>query len=381
MREKSRLTFRISLWRPWLLVLTPLALLAAMKRFWAALFLLALISSAGVSAKATSKPKRVNPVCSSAHFTWLSQADLDRQTTFMQQAGIQWVRLDFAWFDMEPWPNVHTFSEYDRIVNTASAHGLKVIALVTQYGIPPFYRQDSTNWMSPPANPQDYKRFTQALASHFRGEIQLYELGNEPDLDWAWPPAANVASYSALLKAGYQGIKAGDPTAKVISAGLSNVNPEPFIQGMYDNGVKGYFDYFGFHPYSGPRSPDDTVNATQFGRLATMRQIMVSNGDNKQIMATEVGWPTFSGGVDEQTQARYINRIYQKIEYEDYKYVAIACIYAFMDDGTDTTNAEDNFGLLRFDYSAKPSSATMSAVRADYNAHFTPINPGRQNKP
>ena len=30
MGEKSRLTFRISLWRPWLLALTPLALLAAL---------------------------------------------------------------------------------------------------------------------------------------------------------------------------------------------------------------------------------------------------------------------------------------------------------------------------------------------------------------
>ena len=30
MEEKSRLTFRITLWRPWLLALTPLALLAAL---------------------------------------------------------------------------------------------------------------------------------------------------------------------------------------------------------------------------------------------------------------------------------------------------------------------------------------------------------------
>jgi len=345
------------------------------KRLWIALFLLALIGSVVVSANGTNKPKRVNPLCTAAHLTWLAQADLDRQITLMQQAGIQWVRLDFAWFDMEMSPNVYTFSEYDRIVTTASAHGLRVIALVTQYGIPPFYRQDTTNWMSPPANPQDYQTFTQALATHFRGRIQLYELGNEPDLDWAWPPAANVAAYSALLKAGYQGIKAGDPRAKIISAGLSNVNPEPFVQGMYDNGVKGYFDYLGFHPYSWPRSPDDTVNAMQFGRLARLRQIMLSRGDHKQIMVTEVGWPTFSGGVDEQTQATHVKRIYQKIEYEDYTYVPIACIYDFVDDGTDTTNAEDNFGLLRFDYAPKPSYATTSAVRADYNAHFTPLNP------
>src|SRR5262245_33834490 len=343
----------------------------AIKRFWAAVFLLALISSAVVSAKATHKPKRVNPLCSSAHLTWLSQTELERQTALMQQAGIQWLRLDFAWFDMEFSPNVYTFTEYDRILTTATAHGLKVIALVTQYGIPPFYRQDSGNWMSPPANPHEYKRFTQALATHFRGNIQLYELGNEPDLDWAWPPAANVAAYSALLKAGYQGIKAGDPRAKVISAGLSNVNPEAFLQGMYDNGVKGYFDYFGFHPYSWPRSPDDTLNTTAFDRLATLRHIMLRNGDSKKMMATEVGWLTFSGGVDEQTEATYIKRIYQKIWYEDYPYVAIACIYDFVDDCTDTKNAEDNFGLLRFDGTAKPSYAAISAVRADFNAHFT----------
>jgi hypothetical protein len=97
--------------------------------------------------------------------------------------------------------------------------------------------------------------------------------------------------------------------------------------------------------------------------------------DNKQIIATEVGWPTFSGSVDEQTQAAYINRVYQKIEYEGYRCVPIACIYDFVNDGTDTANAEDDFGLLRFNYTQEPSYATMSAVRRDYNTHFTPTNP------
>jgi hypothetical protein len=320
-----------------------------------------------------SRPRRINPVCSSAHLNRLSKANLDRQTSLMQQAGIQWVRFDFVWFDMEPSPNVYSFSKYDAIVNNTTAHNIKVIALVPQYGIPPFYRQDSTNSMSPPANPSDYGRFAKALAAHFKGKIRLYELGNEPNANWGTQP--NVAQYTALLKAGYQGVKAGDSTAKVISGGLANIRANDFLVGMYQNGAKGFFDYLGFHPYSWPSSPDDTMNATNFAVTAILRRTMLHFGDNKQIMSTEVGWPTFSGGVDEQTQATYISRVYQKVEYEDYKYVSIACIYDFVNDGADTTNAEDNFGLLRFDYTQKLGYATMSAARRDYNTHFTPTNP------
>jgi hypothetical protein len=339
------------------------------------IFLLLLFLFLFLPQDAQAKTRRINPVCVASHVNWLSQSDVDRQTTLMQQAGVNWNRMTFTWLDMESQPGVYNFSKYDYIVNSASLHGIKLIAVLPQYEIPSWYRQDILNSMSHPQNPQDYGNFAQILATHFRGKIQLYELGNEPDLSGFWPPVADVASYSALLKAGYTGVKAGDPNAKVISGGLSNVNTIPFVQGMYLNGVKGYFDYFGFHPYSWPRSPDDIINATNFARLNEVRQVMLANGDDKPIMATEVGWPTFTGGVTESLQAQYINRVFQKIEYENFQFVPIACIYDFLDDGNDPLNAEYNFGLLRFDYSPKPSYSTMQKIRQDYNAHFTQVNP------
>lgn len=347
-----------------------------MRKIFTSTFLLILIGILfflGVS-NSQAKSRRVNPVCSSAHLNGLSQSDVDKQTTLMQKAGINWVRFDFFWIDMEPQQGVYDFSKYDYIVNNAASKGIHVLALVSQYGIPSWYRQDSTNFMSPPQNPQDYGAFAKALATHFRGKIQLYEMGNEPDIALFWPPTPNVASYSALLKAGYTGVKAGDPNAKVISAGLTANDQTQWINAMYANGVKGYFDYFGYHPYTWPLSPDVGFG---FNQLSTIQQIMQAHGDNKQIMATEVGWPstTASGGVDEPTQASYIQRIFQKIEYENYQYVPIACIYDFIDDGTDQKNPENNFGILRNDYTQKPSFATMIQVRSDYNKNFITINP------
>jgi hypothetical protein len=133
-------------------------------------------------------------------------------------------------------------------------------------------------------------------------------------------------------------------------------------------------DYVGYHPYSHPNGPDYTSSTPSFAELTAIKEIMRSNGDgNKQIMATEVGWPTHTSGVDEPTQAYYVRRVFQKIMHEDYPHVAIACVYDFLDDGTDKANAEHNFGLIRADYSEKPAYAAMLAARDDYDANFVTV--------
>lgn len=341
-------------------------------------FLLLLIVGATYSAaKVKAKTHRVDPVCVSSHMAYLAQSDLNNQFNLMRQGGIQWTRFDWFWADMEPSQGTYNFSKYDNIVTTANNYGIKIIAMVPQYGIPSWYRQDSSNYFSPPEDMQNYGTFMQALATHFKGKILLYELGNEPDLAGFWQPTPNVASFSAMVKAGYIGVKTGDPNAKVISGGISAANPVPFVQGMYANGIKGSFDYLGLHPYSWPYSPDDTTNYPQFAAISVIKNVMTGSGDTSQIMATEIGWPSTleSGGVTEDTQAYYINRVYQKIEYEAYQYVPIACIYDFIDDGTDRTNPEDNFGIMHYDWTMKPSYTIMQQVRANYNQNFIPINP------
>ena len=74
---------------------------------------------------------------------------------------------------------------------------------------------------NPPVSPAIWLPFTSfalALAAHVSDtwrdqglETIAYEIWNEPNLDYEWGGTPNAAQYTALLKAGYLGIKAGDP--------------------------------------------------------------------------------------------------------------------------------------------------------------------------
>ncbi len=309
---------------------------------------------------------RVNPIGISSHLDLLPQSDVTRQLDLMQAAGINWIRLEFKWNKLEPTSGTWDFSNYDFIVSGILSRGMSIIGLLAQYDVPSWYWTPENK----PPTPADYATWISQVASRYAGQISLWECGNEPNESLFWYPSPDATAYTALLQAGYNAIKAIDPSSKVISAGLSQNSPGTFLESMYSAGVKGYFDYLGFHPYSQPNPPD-------FTRLDGLLGHMSNHGDNKTIMVTEVGWPTStsSSGVTEANQAAYIGQVYQMIMHGNYQYVPIACIYDFLNDGTDPANDEGNFGLLRTDYSQKPSYSTMQTERADYNANFTPINP------
>ncbi len=316
------------------------------------------------------------------HLNWLSNSDLNKQLYLMQQAGIQWTRFDFTMDIIEPSPGNFHWISYDNIVNTAATYGIKVIALIAQYKIPSWANSTIDNRVPPP--PSIYQSFTQAIAAHYADNISLFELGNEPNMTTNWHPQWNAAAYTALLKAGYTGVKAGNPNAKVLSGGLANFKTTnsshsaafTFVQQMYANGAKGYFDYFAYHPYSQPQGPD----SMQFKEIDVIKNLMDKNGDtNKKIIITEVGWPTTanlsSGGVTQTEQASYISRLYTKIMHEDYQYIPIACIYDFRNDGTDPTYDEQNFGVVNADYSPKPAYFAMKNASLDFSSHFTAVSP------
>ncbi len=309
---------------------------------------------------------RVNPIGISSHLDLLSQSDVVRQLDLMQAAGVYWIRLEFKWNALEPSLGTWNFGNYDFIVSNILSRGMSIMGLLAQYQVPSWY---STPQNRPPA-PADYANWISQVASRYASQISLWELGNEPNESLFWYPSPNATAYTALLQAGYNAIKAVNPSSKVISAGLSQNSPGAFLESMYSADAKGYFDYLGMHPYNQPNAPDFRVLDGMLGHMS-------NHGDNKQIIITEVGWPTYSGssGVSEANQATYIGQVYQMIMHGNYQYIPIACIYDFLDDGTDPNNAEDHFGLLRTDYSQKPAYSTMQTERADYNANFTPINP------
>jgi hypothetical protein len=107
-----------------------------------------------------------------------------------------------------------------------------------------------------------------------------------------WPSGPNPAEYAALLRSASDAIRAVDPHADIVTAGLPysadrrTMSPEEFLKGMYAAGAKGTFSTLAVHPYS------DTVKRMVVA-LARMRRVLKRNGDARvSTWVTEVGWAT-----------------------------------------------------------------------------------------
>jgi hypothetical protein len=197
--------------------------------------------------------------------------------------------------------------------------------------------------------PEDLERWGEWLfefVSTFKDTIDAYEVGNEPNLDWAWGgKLPNPKEYVEVLKVAYINIKRADPDAIVVAAGLATTGPAGFdrhpsypkvmndlnfLQGMYEAGAKPYFDALGSHPYGFAYEPERNpleVNGLAFRRAEQQYEVMVAHGDgHKQIWATEWGWLLDPGQscydeydwetriwqiVSEEKQADYLVRAFQ----------------------------------------------------------------------
>ncbi|MHB1130773.1 MAG: cellulase family glycosylhydrolase [Chloroflexota bacterium] len=256
----------------------------------------------------------------------------------VQSAGFGWVKYQLIWNDSERQQGQYDWLDSDshanNIVSAAERAGVKLLLRVDT---PPDWANGGAGPQTPPSNPDDYGRFLRALATAFRGRIHAYEIWNEPNLAWEWGNRSpSPAEYTALLKAAYNGIKAGDPGAMVVTAGLAStggagdaaMNDVDFIRGMYDSGARGYFDALGSHPYGFSSAPEYLwgANINFFRRAEAQRQVMLDYGDaGRQVWATEFGWllnpadfgascPGWPGRdwqmVPPQTQANYLVRAY-----------------------------------------------------------------------
>jgi hypothetical protein len=161
------------------------------------------------------------------------------------------------------------------------------------------------------------------LALGQKGFVDAYEIGNEPNLDasYGWAAAPNAADYAKLLCRAYTKIKAADPAASVISAGLAptgrvagNWNGHPGHNGFYQDerqffseflaaGGGNCLDGVGYHPYGfsadfdavpDVASTDPTQNCANgfcFRGSEKIYELMQANGlGHKKIWATEFGW-------------------------------------------------------------------------------------------
>jgi hypothetical protein len=274
-------------------------------------------------------------------FMWWRPDVARRDLQLIDEMGFGWVKQGFAWRDIETnGKGLYDWWKADTIVQQTEEAGLNLLVRLDRQ---PFWAQADPHpplENAPPHDLQDFADFCGTLAARYEGRIAAYQVWNEPNLSREWGgQSPDPAAYTELLKACYEEIKAADPQAIVISAGLAPTGSTPpvampdddFLQGMYDAGAAPYFDVLGANApgYAAPPEMSPQEGAEQFGhrsfvfrRVEDLRAIMEANGDgDKQVAVLEMGWtldevnPDYAWfAVDPQTQADYLVRAYEYAE-------------------------------------------------------------------
>lgn len=293
-------------------------------------------------------------------------------------AGFTWVVQLLEWREVEPAPGDYFWEYPDWLVRASEYYGLN---LALRLDHPPEWAL-SANPDGPPVDALTYARFAGLVATRYRGRVAAYIVWNEPNLtaEWAGRPP-NPTAYVALLQAAYQAIKAADPAARVVSAGLAPTNEVSaralddrlFLRAMYAAGAKGHFAALGAHPYGFGFPPDDPPGVHQglnFARLAELRQIMVEAGDARTpVWATELGWTTNPVkpeeqwlGVSEEQQASYLVGAFAKAQ-QEWPWLELLVVW-HLSVGLPAGDEKAGYSLLNDDYTPRPAYRALAALFA-----------------
>jgi hypothetical protein len=209
----------------------------------------------------------------------------------------------------------HEFSYVDAFVDAAERHHIPI--MLTFGRVPIWHAKenakcDDVGVMScpgPPKNIQDWKNFVIAIANHYKGRVQYYELWNEANLPLFWTGTPH--ELVSLAKAAYPLIKSIDPNAILLgpSVGenpkIETARPDVWMRNYLQAGGGEYADGLTWHGYTGGRDPEAIVEQANLARE------IADNGGlrGKPILNTEGGWGVLlPQGPD--NQAAFIARWY-----------------------------------------------------------------------
>jgi uncharacterized repeat protein (TIGR01451 family) len=266
----------------------------------------------------------------------------DKTMRLLSDGGFDWMIYYLSWAETEPQDNQYYWRDLDDAIWKAWWYNLRLIVRVDR--APAWARPPGSSETAPPTDPAKLGEFLNTVANHsYYGQrtqdsprIAGYIIWNEPNLAWEWggnPPDA--PAYTALLEGAWNGIKAADSNALVISAGLAPTSGDPpnavddhtYLQAILDNGACNYLDLLGVNPMGFASAPDDISdpNGYNFSRALEWRDIMDDYCADKQMFATEMGWLRDTdidlGGYDWMKvslidQAHYLARAYHRARRE-----------------------------------------------------------------
>jgi hypothetical protein len=312
----------------------------------------------------------------------------DEQIRLMKALGVQIVIwTPGEWAENEKTPGQYRLDpEVRRVANEIAASNMKMVLLLFRKN--ELYRN--------PLDADAFARYCGWMATTFRGmPVAAYQIWNEPSnfdvreyYGGAWNGRGNapwVSKFSDMVEKAARSIKQADPSATI----TTSFEGPPFIDAMEETPATfDDIDGISLHPYPGKLPPErvpwggaeiylrDGVSvADAEGSLVSTLNIQTNVDAVRylkrplQAWVTEYGFPTCDQSshpehfacVSEETQAAYhVRGLILGLS----KGVKVWAPYELADDGQDTRDVEQNFGIT---YSAarmfKPKAAYLAIQR------------------
>jgi hypothetical protein len=242
------------------------------------------------------------------------------------RGGVESLRIPIGWAAVQPNPGAtYDWSGFDNQIEEAAKAGIKVLPFLTgapEWAVPgkpvpgagglkaparlPVGGEARTAWVAfLTATVARYGPAGSFWSEHPgvpRRPIREWQIWNEPNFKY-FIAKPNPAEYGQLVKLSYTALRAADPGAKVVLAGLFsrpkgardrktgkhkslNWYASDFVDAMYKRtpGVKTRFQVAALHPY--------TIFARELPEVTEeLRKVLQANGDAaKSLTITELGW-------------------------------------------------------------------------------------------
>ncbi len=271
----------------------------------------------------------------------------------IKAAGIQLIRIDINWYEVEPKKGLYDWSRIDAVVAQAKKLGLEILGLLAYT---PSWANGGKGINYPPDNVEDWKRFVKAAVTRYRGKIKYWNLWNEPNVEEFW--ALDAAAYvEKILNPGAEVLKFTWPEAEIVGPEVTYLKGIPSTWNMWlreilQKGGKYWYDIISIHIYKS-EGPEEIFKALLEGYpdelMPSVMDVLEEEGvKDRPFWITETGWSTTS--VSEEKQAEFYKGFLQRMK--QHRLPAVVVFYEIKDNPSPQA---PKYGILRADYSKKPA--------------------------
>ena len=322
-----------------------------------------------------------------AQFLWFSPKRYALQMERLKDLGLEWVRLDLHWDQLELQEDVYNVAALDVLVRHLQQQQLKSM----------FYLVGSARFITtappdspyqdqyPPKDPDVFAMRMALLAMRYPS-VEAWQVWNEPNLIGFWRPQADAQGYAQLLERSTLALRSVDPEKPVVGAGMAFFSDLPGGASMFEQlgalGIQRLNTVVAYHPYS--QMPEGNQRGSNDWLLRTQElNHVLRNSGVHDIWATEWGWSSYSGPKEAQDiigragQADYVLRRLALMSTQDFDRIFL---FTLNDLDARASVRDRDYGLLDLDGQPKPVYEALQRFLQITGPRLKPADPPLLNK-